>query len=74
MLWLGKEKCAVTWEPAENVPYAIIEEFERGTMVEIADQVTTSGLGQEMHTLTVAPKTVPPPPSILRPVIKQNEG
>lgn len=74
MLWLGKEKCAVTWEPAGNVPDAIIEEFERGTMVEITDQVTASGLGQEMHTLTVTPKTAPPSPAKLRPVIKQSEG
>lgn len=67
MLWLGKEKCAVTWEPAGNVPDAIIEDFERGTVVEITDQVITTGIGQEMHTLTAIPNrtkipVVPPTP------------
>lgn len=71
--------CAVTWEPAGNVPDAIIEEFERGTVMEVTDQVTVTGIGQEVHTLTAIPNctktpVLPPTPSNARPVIKENEG
>lgn len=47
---------AVTWEPAENVPTAVINEFEQGTVVVVQDQITKSGLaiGQTTHTLTVS--------------------
>ena len=31
-LWLGKGKCDVTWEPAENVPTLVIKEFEQGSV------------------------------------------
>ena len=36
----------MTWEKAENVPKAVIEEFENGTKVVVADHITPSGTGQ----------------------------
>lgn len=77
VLWLGKERCAVTWEKAENVPKAVIEEFENGTKAVVADHITPSGTGQTVHTLTVLPnqsRLASHPPSADRPVIKENEG
>lgn len=68
---------AVTWEPAENVPTAVINEFEQGTVVVVQDQITKSGLGQTTHTLTVSSQgssarshSCSPP----RTVIKESEG
>ena len=76
-MWLGKERCAVTWEPAEDVPNAVIEEFERGTKAVVTDHTAPSGTGQTLHTLTVSPNqscSTSPGPSASRPVIKENEG
>ena len=52
VLWLGKERCDVTWEPAENVPSAIIEEFERNAMSTVKESIELTGVGQKIHTLT----------------------
>lgn len=76
---MGKEQCAVTWEPAQNVPNAVIEEFERGSVAVVTDHVTPSGIGQTTHTLTVSPSqspstAVPRGPLADRPVIKESEG
>ena len=54
MLWLGKEECKVTWEPEENVPASVIEEFKQGLLSFATEVVHSSGLGQTMHTLTVS--------------------
>ena len=43
-----------TWEPAENVPIAIINEFEQGIVVIVQDETTKSGLGQTTHTLKIS--------------------
>ena len=54
VLWLGKEQCAVTWEPAENIPSVIVDEFERGTVIQVKDEITP-GIGQDMHTISAEP-------------------
>ena len=53
VLWLGKENCDVTWEPAENVPMRVISEFEKGAHPTVKESITVSGMGQRMHTLTI---------------------
>ena len=45
----------MTWEQVENLPTAVIEEFERGTVAVVTDHFTPSGPGQEMHTLEAVP-------------------
>ena len=45
MLWLGKEECKVTWEPEENVPASVIEEFKEGISLFFTEVVRSSGLG-----------------------------
>ena len=77
VLWLGRETCAVTWEPAENVPALVVEEFERGTVAAVTDNVTLFGIGQTTHTLTIAPTQSPICTlgiSAGHTVIKGNEG
>ena len=74
-MWLGKEQCAVTWEPAENIPREIIDEFERGISTLVSEQITSSGLGQDMHTLMVEQShSTSSVPSSARTVISGNEG
>jgi hypothetical protein len=68
-LWLGREDCYVTWEAAESLPKAIIEEYERGIRPTVTDCTTeTSGVS---HTLKVVHGNQC---SSTRPVIKENEG
>ena len=78
VLWLGKEKCAVTWELAANVPRAIVEEFEKGILITVSDDVMSTGIGQETHTLAAMPSLnmASPSPStpVHRPVIGNNDG
>lgn len=50
---MGRETCDVTWEPAENVPVKVIEEFEKGAVHGVKESVALSGVGQHVHTLTV---------------------
>ena len=77
---MGKEQCAVTWEPAENVPAAVIQEFKQGNVSVALDSATEAGICQTVHTLIVShTNTTPPaPPSSTstarRPVVTHNEG
>ena len=73
----------MTWEQAENVPKAVIEEFESGTKAVDTkavdtDRIAPSRTGQTVHTLTVQPNqshlACSHDPSADRPVIKENEG
>lgn len=78
VLWLGKEQCAVTWEPAANVPSAVVDEFEKGILITVSDDVSSTGIGQETHTLAAMPSVnmASPSPSTpaRRPVIGNNDG
>ena len=80
---MGKEKCAVTWEPAENVPAAVIQEFEQGDVAVALDSATEVGICQTVHTLIVSHTNTTPqaPPhhasstsTARRPVVTHNEG
>jgi hypothetical protein len=74
VLWLGKERCEVTWEPAENVPANIIAEFEGGTKSLVKESIVVSGAGQTSCTLTFDEKAVPSSTQHSRVVIKGNKG
>ena len=78
MLWLGKEECKVTWEPEQNVPPSVIEEFKLGLSLFATEVVYSFGLGQTMHTLTVSHQHSSTMPSIGRTscqrVVPENEG
>ena len=76
---MGREQCEVTWEQAENVPRAVVEEFERGAVSSVTDEVASSGMGQKVHILTVSQSgrlspSLPRIPSVDRPVITESEG
>ena len=77
ILWLGQETCDTTWEPAENIPLPLIQEFEKGIQSAIVDDVSATGLGQSVHTLHVGPKersATHHPHAIARMIIAGNEG
>ena len=65
--------CDVTWEPAQNVPSNIIEEFEKGTKARVKDSVTCCGVGQTTHTFSVVLENTSHLP-LHRPIMKENEG
>lgn len=71
---MGKEDCAVTWEAAENVPHAVIQEYERGTETVATEYISQTGIGQELHTITVTPNKSSLVVPTSRPVIKQSIG
>ncbi len=61
------------------MPRVVVEELERGTVSSITDKVSSSGMGQKVHTLTVSPSgrlspSLPRDPSVDRPVITDSEG
>ena len=77
VLWLGRERCDVTWEPAESVPVAVVQEFERGVVAAVTDHMSLSGIGQTRHTLTVGPSdssTLTSHTAAARTVIRESEG
>ena len=39
-----------TWEPSDKIPPSLINEFESGMKSVVTDNVSTSGLGQKIHT------------------------
>lgn len=51
VLWLGRETCDITWEPAENIPLQLIHVFEKGIQSAVVDDVSPTDLGQCSHTL-----------------------
>ena len=79
VLWLGRETCDTTWEPAENIPLPLIHEFEKGIQSSVVEDVSSTGLGQSVHTLSVVPKekhvsSADQPHAATRMVIADNEG
>ena len=83
VLWLGKERCDVTWEPAKNVPPLVIQEFEQGSVTVAMDSTSAAGICQTVHTLTFSQtmSTVPSPQlsasdasTSKRPVVTHNDG
>lgn len=73
VVWVGKENCAVTWEPEEKIPQKIVEEFEGNIKTTVADYVT-SRVGQLSHTLVTSHDTTPNSISMCRPVVKDADG
>ena len=78
VLWLGKEECKVTWEPEENIPPSVIDEFKQGLLSFATEEVHSSGLGQTMHTLTVSHQHSNAVPSVghtsHKRLVPENEG
>lgn len=77
VLWLGRETCDTTWEPAESIPLPLIQEFEKGIQGVVVDEVSPTGLGQSVHTLRVEPEVgsaIHQPHTATRMVIGDNEG
>lgn len=62
----------MTWELADKVPAAIVEEFEKGAVSTMKELVASSGVGQTTHTLTVEGSGNRSKQS--RIVVKENEG
>lgn len=73
VVWVGKENCAVTWEPEEKIPQKIVEEFEGNIKTTVADCVT-SRVGQFSHTLVTSSDTTQNSTSTCRPVVKDADG
>ena len=61
----------MSWESAENVPAAIVQEFERGSIIVGVDNISTSGICQTVHTLTTCSSTST---STRHPVVTDNDG
>lgn len=75
VVWLGRETCDVTWEPADKVPASVIDEFEKGATPSMKESIASAGVGQTIHTLTVEENKNPvsfKQPS--RIVVKENKG
>lgn len=72
MVWLGRETCKKTWEPADRVPASIVNEFEGGAVCSTKEFIGSSGVGQKTHTLIVEKNNHSPPKS--RIVVEENKG
>lgn len=65
----------MTWEPAKNIPIAIIQEYERGLTSNVTDNVSSTGIGQTVHTLSVtASQTSADSFQENRPVVTESDG
>ena len=81
VLWLGKPNIEVTWELAESLSTAVIEEFESGVQAEAVSE-TEAHYGYRMTTLrAVTTETsstfkqqVSKRPRKERPVVESNTG
>ena len=75
MLWLGKPDIEVTWVSADQVPLAIIEEYEKGIQVE-TEMYTDSSYGQEKSVLSISKlqTNAMKKPRIERKVIEDSTG
>lgn len=74
VLWLGREQCSMTWEPASNVPTEIIREYEKGMISKVTDTVSSTGIGQTVHTLSVTASQSCQNSTTVRPVVKESDG
>lgn len=63
----------MTWEPAQNIPSQIVQEYEQGLATCITDDITSTGIGQTVHTLSVAASSSATTPA-RRPVIQESDG
>lgn len=78
VLWLGKPDIEVTWESADTLPLAVIEEFESGIQCE-AEMHTDFHYGQEKCVLAVnksklSQGNVSKKPRVERRVIQNSTG
>ncbi len=68
----------MTWEPAQNIPSKIIQEYEQGLATSVTDDISSTGIGQTVHTLSVATSISPSSGTIgspaKRPVIQESDG
>ena len=77
VLWLAKPEIKVTWETADSLSPAVIEEFEKGILSEVVTH-TDQYCGQYKCLLSVGNKPLedvaPKNPKIECPVISKSNG